>query len=175
MRFGFRIPTVAFLFALALSACENKPPTAPTPSPSPSPTPTNCAFTVGDGPGAAVAGAGSEFTVAITTTDACAWTATSNAPFITLKGAGSGAGSGAVTFVVAANAGSSRQGFVTVAGKSIVVSQDAPPPPGECTFNVSPTQITAPPGGIVAVLTVSVTSGSSCAWTAQSESAFVTI
>ena len=72
-----------------------------------------------------VAGGGGTVTLTVTATSGCAWSASSNASFITVASGASGTGSGAVTLTVASNAGAIRSGTVTVAGQSVTVSQAA--------------------------------------------------
>lgn len=67
--------------------------------------------------------------VAVTRGDNCAWTATSNDTFITVKQGATGVGNGTVVLTVAANQGASRTGSATIAGGSVSVSQDAAPVP----------------------------------------------
>jgi hypothetical protein len=71
--------------------------------------------------------AGGSGSVSLTTGGACAWTAKSNASWITLAaGAASGTGSKAIGYMVAANTGTaSRTGTLTVAGKTFTVTQSA--------------------------------------------------
>jgi hypothetical protein len=54
----------------------------------------------------------------------CAWTATSQAPWITITSGASGTGPGTVVFSVAANTADKRSGTLTVAGRTVVVDQD---------------------------------------------------
>ena len=68
------------------------------------------------------AGTGS---VNVITTSACAWTAVSNANFITLTSGASGTGNGTVSYSVSANNGVARTGTLTVAGKTYTVNQSA--------------------------------------------------
>ena len=64
--------------------------------------------------------------VNVITTAGCAWTAVSNAPFITIdSGSGSGTGSGTVNFTVAANSSASRSGTLTIASQIFTVNQAA--------------------------------------------------
>jgi YD repeat-containing protein len=54
----------------------------------------------------------------------CAWTAVSNAGWITVTSGASGTGNGTVGYSVAANGGSDqRQGTVTIAGQTFTVTQ----------------------------------------------------
>jgi hypothetical protein len=73
-----------------------------------------------------VSGTGGTPTVTVTTGNTCAWTATSNSPFITVNGGGSG--NGAVNLAVAFNSaaltgGGVRSGTATIAGHIVTVNQ----------------------------------------------------
>jgi hypothetical protein len=70
----------------------------------------------------ATGGSGS---VSVTTAGGCAWTATSNDSFITITSGASGSGNGTVNYSVAANSGAARVGWLTVAGQTFTVTQDA--------------------------------------------------
>lgn len=80
-----------------------------------------CSFTVT--PTAISAGpTGAAATIAVTTQAGCGWTATTPVPWITVTA--SGTDSGNASYTVAANAGTTaRTATLTVAGKSVVVSQ----------------------------------------------------
>jgi hypothetical protein len=63
--------------------------------------------------------------IAITTTSGCAWTATANAPWLTIAPDDkSGQGSGVVHYSVMANGKKERTGTLTVAGVTVTISQD---------------------------------------------------
>ena len=64
-------------------------------------------------------------TATVTVTSACAWTAFSGVPWVTIASGASGVGNGVVTLNIAANPGSSRQGLLSIAGQSVTVSQGA--------------------------------------------------
>jgi UDP-N-acetylmuramyl tripeptide synthase len=64
-------------------------------------------------------------TVTVTTTSACAWTATSNAPWLSITSGANGTGSGTVGFAAAANIGAQRTGTLTIAGQTFTVTQPA--------------------------------------------------
>jgi FG-GAP repeat/Putative Ig domain/Viral BACON domain len=55
----------------------------------------------------------------------CAWTATSNASWLTITRGANGTGSGQIVYRVAPNMGAARQTVVTVAGQKHLVQQDA--------------------------------------------------
>ena len=61
--------------------------------------------------------------VTVTTQSTCAWTATSNAGWITITSGASRTGTGTVTFTVAANTGGARTGTLTIAGSTFTVTQ----------------------------------------------------
>ena len=106
-----------------------------------------------------VAGGNSTFSVA--TTAGCAWTAASQAGWITVTSGASGTGNGTVGFSAAANTGPARSGTLLIAGQQVTVTQASG---GTCTFVISPlTPTVAPAGGAV---TITVTTQSGCTWSA---------
>ena len=134
-------------------------------------------FTVTQSPGCAfdvspltqnVDANGGPRTVGVTTSSGCAWTASSNAPWITLTGGAAGNGPGTVTLAVAATTGPARTGTLTVAGQTVTIVQGQ-----GCTFAISPDTRTVPASG--ADGTVAVTAGTGCAWTASSNASWITI
>jgi hypothetical protein len=64
--------------------------------------------------------------ISVTTPSTCAWTATSNASFLTVNQGASGTGSGNVQFTVAANTGAARTATLTITGTAIPITQSAP-------------------------------------------------
>jgi uncharacterized protein (TIGR03437 family) len=117
-----------------------------------------------------VAATGGTGTVAVTAGTGCAWTATSNAAFITITSGASGTGNGMVGYTVAANTlGTARTGTLTIAGQTFTVNQAA----AACTYAITPTSASiAATGGSG---TVAITAGMGCAWTAASNTAWITI
>ncbi len=84
---------------------------------------TICAYTISPTSQSFAAGGGSG-SVTVTTQPGCAWTATSNAGFITITSGSPGNGSGTLNYSVAANTGaSSRSGTLTIAGQTFTVNQ----------------------------------------------------
>jgi uncharacterized protein (TIGR03437 family) len=82
---------------------------------------------------ASIAADGGSGSVTVTAPSGCAWTAASNANWITITSGVPGAGNGTVQYSVAANTStSSRTGTLTIAGQTFTVTQAgaAPPPPG---------------------------------------------
>ncbi|MBI4876109.1 MAG: choice-of-anchor C family protein [Acidobacteria bacterium] len=119
-----------------------------------------------------VAGAGGTGMVLVTTASTCAWTATSNAAWITITAGASGLGNGAVSYRATANPGSAaRTGTLTVAGVTHTVTQGAGAAACSYSLNSSSTSVAAA-GGTTAVV-VNTTSG--CTWTAGSNADWITI
>jgi YVTN family beta-propeller protein len=103
----------------------------------------------------------------LTTQTGCAWTATSNVPWITINNL-SGTGSGTISFTVAPNTGTSRVGLITIGGRSLAVSQ-----PGGCAISVpSHTRVFSAAGGSG---DFAVTAPNGCAWTAATSASWITI
>jgi hypothetical protein len=66
----------------------------------------------------------------------CAWSATSNATWLTISSGASGTGNGTVTLNFQANTGTaSRTGTLTIAGKTVTITQQAG---GGCTVTLAP-------------------------------------
>jgi hypothetical protein len=75
-----------------------------------------------------------------------------------------------MTFAVAANTGSAaRTGTITVAGRTVTVSQAAP-----CAFAVAPTSFDLNDKAKTG-LAVLVTAGAGCSWTAVSHQSWITV
>jgi hypothetical protein len=127
--------------------------------PLPAITPTDNAF----GPAGGVGG------VQVTAPVGIAWTAESNNAFITIDSALSGFGDGTVNYSVAANAGPSRIGTMTIAGRTFTITQDS-----GCTFSPYRDHESFPGDGGNGL--VSVTSpGGDCAWTANTSATYIHI
>jgi len=113
-----------------------------------------------------VSDAGGSGSTAVTASGAtCAWSATSNADWITLVSGASGVGNGTVSFNIAPNTGAARTGTLTVAGQTFTISQAAPAP--SCTLSISPNSVTAPPEGLTGSVAITA-SAPSCPWSATS-------
>jgi hypothetical protein len=122
-------------------------------------------------PDTTVAADGGLGSIAVTAGAGCAWTATSNAPWIAITSGAGGSGPGAVAFSVAANTGPARSGTITVAGQTFTVNQAAAPLP--CTYAISPPDATV--GDTGGAGTVAVTAAAGCAWTAASTASWITV
>ena len=122
-----------------------------------------------------VASAAAAFTVRVNTNAGCAWTATSNVPWLTIT-TGTGTGPGDAAYSVAENTTTAaRTGIVTINGQTHTVNQaaPAPPPPPPCTYALSPPERTFAAAGGPG--TVHVTTGPTCAWTAVSSDTWVVV
>ena len=109
-------------------------------------------------------------TVNVTAGSGCAWTASSNAGWITISSGASGSGNGTVSYSVAANSGASRTGTMTVAGQTFTVSQAGTAP--VCSVNLST-------GGFNVLyasrqLQFTVQADSSCSWSATANVPWIT-
>jgi hypothetical protein len=114
------------------------------------------------------AGTGGPASAAVTAPSGCAWTATSNAIWITITSGSSGSGNGTTNYSVTANTGAQRSGTLTIAGQTVTVTQSA-----ACSFTVSPTTQTVVSAGGPA--STAVTTAAGCTWTATSNAAWITI
>ena len=109
-----------------------------------------------------IVAAGGEGRTNVSAGTGCAWSATSNAPWITITAGSSGTGNGVVVFNAALNPGAARSGTVTIGGQTLTVTQQ----PAPCTFSIAPTSQTM--GAAGGSGSISVTTGVSCPWTAVS-------
>jgi hypothetical protein len=136
----------------------------------PSPTPPACTFTIAPTSQnvAATAGTG---TVNVTTTAACAWTAISNAAWLTVTAGAAGTGNGTVGVNIAANTGAARSGTITIAGQTFTVNQAAFVAP--CTYSIAPTSQNV--DAAASTTSVTVTTTAACSWTAASGAPFITV
>nr|MBP8296258.1 hypothetical protein [Burkholderiales bacterium] len=99
----------------------------------------------------------------------CAWTAQSSVPWVVVAPAG-GSGDGRVTLDVAANPGvAERSGTVTIAGKSIRITQAGI----SCTYAIAPAALGVGAAAQSAALALSAPAG--CAWNAQSSSGWAAV
>ncbi|MQA28987.1 MAG: hypothetical protein GEU82_03985, partial [Luteitalea sp.] len=112
---------------------------------------------------------GGSGTVAVAAAAGCAWTAGSNAPWITVTSGASGSGNGTVGFAVAANAGDARTGTLTIAGQTFTVAQG-----DDCGYTITPTgQSIGASGGAGAPVAVAAAGG--CTWTTTSGEPWITV
>ncbi len=107
--------------------------------------------------------------VNITTSSNCAWTATSNADWITITAGAAGSGNGTVSYTVASNSGGpARTGTISIAGQTFTVMQSV-----GCTYAVSAPVSNFPAQGGQGVLNM--TAGPTCQWRVTSLASWITI
>ena len=107
-------------------------------------------------------------TITVQAAGGCAWTASSQVPWIVVTAGTSGTGSGQVQFSVAANTGPARTGSLTVGPQSVLLSQ-----PSGCSFSVTPGSVDL--SGTAQTGTVSVSTAAGCRWTAATQAAWITL
>ncbi len=120
-----------------------------------------------------VAPAGEERVIQVTANSAqCAWTARSNASWLTITDGESGTGSGSVTVRAAPTTEASRTGTITIAGQTVTVVQSSTGQP-DCGVTVNPASIDVPTSG--GERTVSVAAAASCDWSVESSADWITV
>ena len=129
----------------------------------------------------AIPASGGSGGVAVTAASGCAWSATSNASWISVQAGSNGAGNGSVTFVVTPNTGPPRSGTASVAGQIVTFNQgDGAPQPlppqapqPVCSYSINPG--VASMGASAGSATVAVAAPSGCSWTASSQAPWIAI
>ena len=130
-----------------------------------------CSYSIG-ATGQSAPAAASTGAVAVSASSGCAWSAASQAPWITITSATPGNGSGIVTLAIAANTGPERVGQVTIAGFTYTVTQQEVTGT-TCSYSIDATQLSAPASG--ATSTVAVTAAGGCSWTAVSQVSWIAV
>jgi len=111
-------------------------------------------------------------TVAVTTLSGCVWTSASNVPWLSITKGGVGTASGTLEYLVEANLGmTSRSGTLTIGGQLFTVNQAGAG--GGCSYSISPDNASVAASGGAG--TVTVATDSTCAWTAASNAAWITV
>jgi len=111
-----------------------------------------------------------EILVGVSAPVGCAWTATSDAGWVSVAQGRSGSGTGNVRLVVEANSGPPRSTTLTIAGQAFRLSQEGAP---VCTYSIKPDYYNAGPGPDNVKIEVKVSGG--CDWTATSPVSWATI
>jgi hypothetical protein len=126
-----------------------------------------CVFTVP--PRDTVSPEGERRTLSVTANGpGCSWTARSETEWLTIVQGSQGSGNGQVVYDVAPTRGPSRTGELTIAGQRVTVTQGI-----GCSLAIAPTSHTVgADGGSGAI---SLTTDPACPWSAQSESAWISI
>jgi hypothetical protein len=127
-----------------------------------------CAYSVGSSSQNIGADGGAGSPISVSTLSACQWAASSSVSWIGITAGASGAGDGSVAFNVSPNTGGARVGTLTIASQTLTVSQAA------CSYSISPTSQSFSFGVNVAA-PVSVSTLSSCQWSASSNASWLII
>ena len=136
-------------------------------SPTPPP-PASCSYSISPRSDS-VSALGDTGNVDVSTTSTCAWTASSNASWITIGSGGSGTGNGRVGYLVLPNVGGSRTGTLTVAGETFTVSQAAL----SCSYSISPNSQKVE--GQAGTGSIAVSTNSACSWSASSNVSWIAV
>ena len=142
-----------------------------TPEPGPGPAPP-CSYTL-DPSSQSMSATGGSTSVRVQTGINCSWSATSDASWLTVDGAGTGLGTSDVSVVVAANAGAARTGAIRIATTTFTVSQAAFQA-GPCAYAIDPTALTFSADSGTSD-PVSITTSAGCAWTAVSHDGWIDV
>ena len=130
----------------------------------------SCAFSISPTSMQQAPFAGANGSSTVTTSDGCAWTATSNTPWITVTSGAQGTTSGEVTFTVApSTATSQRLGSLTIAGRTFAVTQVG----NTCSYVLTPASPTIGGEGGTGSITVGTASG--CPWTATTTQSWISV
>jgi hypothetical protein len=112
---------------------------------------------------------GGERTIQVSTGSAqCGWTASSDAPWITIVAGREGSGNGSVTFRVDAMRGPPRSGAISVAGQAVEVEQGS-----GCSYGIGTATFSFGAGGGTSDVPVSAPAG--CSWSAATDTPWITI
>ena len=144
-------------------------------APPPPPPPQSCSYSINPTSASISAGGANNRKIDVETSNSCTWTATSNAPWITIRSGAAGKGDDEVEYDVAPNPGPARQGTLTVATRTFTVNQAGAQPPGpNCTYSINPTSQSIDKDG-EQDKKIDVDTQSGCAWTAVSNQTWVTV
>ncbi len=117
-----------------------------------------------------MAAAGGPGATAVTVGAGCAWTAVSAASWDSrIVSGAAGTGNGNVGFQVTPSSSGSRTGTLTIAGRTLTVTQAG----AACTHTIAPDQRNV--GAAGGTFDVAVTGPAGCPWTAASQAAWITV
>ena len=132
----------------------------------------DCTVTLSS-PGSAFPAGAATGSLTVSAAPSCAWTAVSNASWITINGGTIGTGNGTVAFALGPNTDpSARGGTIVVNEKSASVSQEGDL--ASCIFSVAPVSFT-PCISQPSAMTATVSTQAVCTWTVGPTSSWVTI
>jgi len=132
------------------------------------PAPVKCTYSLG-ATGLSATAAGGSLSDTVTTQSGCAWSAASNASWMSLTSGSAGSGNGKVAVTVAANNSPTvRTGTLTIGGQTVTVTQAA------YAFSLNPMSVTVARAGGTGSVAITASS-STAAWSAVSNSTWITI
>ncbi|HEX5215660.1 MAG TPA: BACON domain-containing carbohydrate-binding protein [Vicinamibacterales bacterium] len=109
---------------------------------------------------------------AVTTASGCAWTASSDAAWVTVDAGSSGSGAGTVAYTVSPQHDpATRTAALTIAGRTLTIVQQADT--ASCTYSVAPVDLStcmAP-----TIVTTSISTQPSCGWTASASASWLAL
>ena len=112
-------------------------------------------------------------TATVSAAPSCAWSATSEVPWVTVTSGAQGTGNGAVLYAVARNTEiPDRRGNLLVAGRTIELTQAGDT--GGCRYSVAPIEFNVCMS-VPNELTTAMTTQPSCPWTASPGASWVTV
>jgi hypothetical protein len=112
-------------------------------------------------------------TVTVAAAGPCAWTATSDAAWLTITGGAPGSGTGAVSFSVSRSLETTeRRATLTVAGRAIEIVQAGDT--GGCQYSVVPVELNVCMS-VPSELATTITTQAGCPWTAAAGAPWLTI
>ena len=130
---------------------------------------TTCSFSINPTNQSIGSAGGAGTQVGVSTTSGCAWSASSNATWITVTSGATGTGPGNVKFSVAANTGAVRNGTLAIAGQTFTVTQAT-----GCTYSINPTSQSIG-AGAAAGTPIAVSTSTGCSWTAAGNVSWIAI
>ena len=133
---------------------------------------TPCTYDISP-PGAAYNKDAATGSFAVSAAASCAWNATSNVSWVTIRSGDQGTGNGTVAYAVERNfTTTSRTGTITAAGKTFTITQTGDVP--LCEYSVSPVTFN-PCMSVPFELTANVTAPQGCTWTAAPDASWITL
>ncbi len=132
--------------------------------------PVSCTYSISP-TSASFSASGGSGSFSVNTQSGCTWNATPNRTWIHITSGSSGNGTGTVSFSVDSHSSSSsRSGSITAAGKNFTITQSGA---ASCSYSISPTTKSFGASGGSGTVNVSTSAG--CAWSAASNSGWISI
>ena len=128
---------------------------------------TGCTYAIG-ADSFSVDPTGGDRQLTVTAPLGCAWTSESKSAWITVTAGNAGSGPGVVSFRVAPTDGPARTGLLTVAGRTVTVTQSV-----GCNLSINPSSLSMGAQGGTGSIQVDGAPG--CTWSATSSNAWITI